>query len=645
MADKDIIEEAKEAFKQAEEAESHNRETALDDICFARLSEQWPTDIQRDREQESRPCLTINRMPAFIRQVVNDGRLNKPSIKVHPVDDNADVQTAEVLNGLIRNIEVQSKADVAYDTSLESAVTGGFGYFRINVDYASDDSFDQDIKIERIANPFTVYGDPSSTEADSADWNKAFVTEMLTDDEFESQWKDAEKVDWEAEYNDRKDELWFQDKSVRVAEYWTREEVTKKLLKLSDGQVMYEDEYTKNKDLFDALGLTVEADRPTASHNVKQTILTAAEVLEENEWPGRFIPIVPVYGDEINVEGKRYFRSLIHDAKDPQRMFNYWRTASTELVALSPKAPWIGATGAFDTDPRWDTANTKSHSTLEYDPQSDAPPPHRQPFDGPPAGALQEALNASDDMKSVMGIYDASLGARSNETSGKAIMARQREGDISTFHFQDNMSRAIRHAGLILVDLIPKVYNTPRMIRILGEDETAETVPVNQPFEQETDPQGQPVPDTGRIFDLTTGKYDVTVKSGPSFTSRREEAATQMMELLRVFPQAAPIIGDIFAKNLDWPGADEIAERLKALVPNGQGEEENPQIQQMTQHIQALMAELQAVKEDNANEFKKLWLDFQELQVKGYEAETKRMEAEVKQATVPPQVQFAPQQY
>src|SRR6185503_5404552 len=225
-----------------------------------------------------------------------------------------------------------------------------------------------------------------------------------------------------------------------------------------------------------------------------------AEILKTVDWAGRFIPIVPVYGDEVIDEaGKRWFRSLIRDARSAQEMFNYWRTITTELIALAPKAPWIGEEGAFDADPNWDTANSTSHAKLEY--AKGAPPPQRQPFAGVPAGALQEALNANDDMKSIIGIYDASLGARSNETSGRAILARQREGDVSTFHFIDNLSRAIRHGGRILIDLIPKVYSTERIVRILGEDLAPATVriaPTGRPVTEQADEAGRIV---GHIFD------------------------------------------------------------------------------------------------------------------------------------------------
>lgn len=623
----ELLADGRKAYEACHDAEKENRITALDDIKFSRLGEQWPLNIIQQREKANRPCLTINKMPAFIRQVVNDARQNKPSIKVHPVDSGADVKTADVMNGLIRNIEYTSNADVAYDTAIESSVAGGFGYWRVGMDYACDDSFEMDLSIQRISNQFSVYGDPNSTAADSSDWDVAFVVDRIPKKEFKRKYKGKKNVNDEAvtvdfdtdAYNNT--EMWFNDDGVLIAEWWKREEVEGEIVKLSNGHTYTVQQLEEDEDLQLGLqmGMLQEVGRrPSKTYKVTQTIMTGADVLEVNEWPGRYIPIIPVYGDEIVVEGKRYFRSLIHNAKDAQRMFNYWRTTSTELVALAPRVPFIGRKGTFDSDAgRWATANTESHAYLEYDGEA----PTRLPLDsGPAGGALQEALNASDDMKAVVGIYDASLGARSNETSGKAILARQREGDVSTFHFIDNLARAIRHTGRILIDLIPKVYTGERIIRVIGEDGTQKGVTINSEQPQpQVGPDGKPeVDDMGQtimaIHDITAGKYDLTVTSGPSFTTRREEAAMQMTEFVRAFPAAAPIIGDLLAKNLDWPGADEIARRLEKMNPASQQlpPEIQQQLQKMQEAIQQLQAENQELKADNS--------------VDQFNAETKRMQ-------------------
>ncbi|WP_297693907.1 portal protein [Phenylobacterium sp.] len=626
MSDDEIIREAREAFELAADAEAENRREALDDLRFARLGEQWPEQVRRERELDGRPCLTINRLPAFIRQVVNDARQNKPAMVVHPVDNAADPATAEVLNGLIRHIEQSSDAEVAYDTALDFAVTGGFGYFRINTRYASDDTFDQDLAIERVANPFSIYGDPNGTAADSSDWNVAFVVDTLPKAAFEARWKGAEAADWDADSYAALSGPWLDGERVMVAEYWRREPVRRTILALSDGQVAEASVYQAQKPMFDALGVSVVGrPREVASHRVTQRILTGAEVLETVDWAGKFIPIVPVYGEELHVDGRRRLRSLVRDAKDPQRMFNYWRTTTTELVALAPKTPFIGRKGAFETDSaKWATANTQTHAYIEYDGPE---PPQRQPFAGPPAGAMQEALSASDDMKAIMGLHDASLGAASNETSGRAILMRQREGDVSTFHYIDNLSRALRHAGRILIDLIPKVYGTARVIRVLGADGAAQSVTVNSgsPGQGAAGELGK----VEKIYNLTVGKYDLTVESGPSFTTRREETANQMIELIRAYPQAAPLIGDLLAKNLDWPGADEIANRLQAALPaqlkgfspDAQAAQAaQAQLARLAQMLAAAQAEIASLKQDQTNSARRL-------QVEAFEAETNRLKA------------------
>jgi hypothetical protein len=413
---------------------------------------------------------------------------------------------------------------------------------------------------------------------------------------------------------------------VRVAEYWTRDEVEKEICLMSNGEVLDADVYEKQREYYEVNGIFPETHRMTKSHRVTQRLLGGADVLEKKEWRGRYIPIIPVYGEEVVVGEKRHFMSLIHFARDSQVMYNYWRTATAELVALAPKTPWIGPAGAFVTDAdKWATANISTHPYIEYDGQV---PPQRQAFAGVPAGALQEALNSSDDMKAVMGMFDASLGERSNEVSGRAIMARQREGDISTFHFIDNMTRAIRHAGKCLIDLIPHVYNEARIIRVLGEDEQSQAVQINQPMQvNQQMPINQQMPDEPepRIYDLTTGRYDIIVKAGPSFTTMREEAATQMMELLRAFPQAAPVIGDIVARNLDWPGAEEISERLKQLIPGGMGQDDQAmaavqaQLQEAIEQVKTLIRDRQLVEQKNT-------IDAEKVVVDKYKAETDRME-------------------
>lgn len=626
MADKDILEDEVEAFEAAVDAESENRGRALEALRFNRLGEQWPEKIKQDRITAQRPVLTLNHAPAFIRQVVNDSRMNRPQITVKPVDSGADIATANVFKGLIKTIETQSKADIAYDTAVDFASSMGFGYFRVAIEYEFDDSFDKGLRIKAVENPFSVYGDPYAKGADSEDWNRAFITDLMTMDDFKAKYKGAEAVDWTSSGYDGLKQPWREDDQILLAESWCREEVPRRILLLSDGSIVGEDEYKTGKDYFMQMGLTVKNSRMSKSHKVTQRIMTGAEILEENDWAGHYIPIIPIYGEEVNVEGKRHFFSLTHHAMDAMRMHNYWRTTATEVVALAPRMPFIGEEGAFDVDTeKWQTANTENWSYVQYK-KGKGPPPQRQPIDSSgAAGSMQQAMAATDDMKAIIGLYDASLGNRSNETSGIAINSRKHEGDVSTFHIQDNLSRGMRHTGVVLVDLIPLVYGNRQILRILGDDGTEATV--QQATQDRPVPQGQPAQppqpspqqqmqgtnssplihqSTGQehVYDLGVGKYDVVVDTGPSFTTRREQIAQEMMEFLKAFPQAAPVVGDIFVKELDWPQGDEIAKRLSAMLPPQAAGGLPPEVQAMMSQgqkmIQMLQQKTQQLTQENS---------------------------------------------
>lgn len=656
----DFLKDVREKFERASERENDNRVRGLADLKFARMGQQWEEKLKADRETDGRPCLTINKLPTFIRQVVNDARQNKPAISVHPVDSGADVETAEILSGLIRNIEVSSDADVAYDTAVECAASNSFGYFRINTAYTSDDSFDQDIVIERIANPFTVYGDPYSEAADSSDWNCAFVVTTMSKEEFARKYRDADQVDWNADGYTGLAAPWRDGDTIMVAEYWHRETVEKEIVELSNRTVVDHAKFKAEPENF--AGLTVLGEpRVVRSKKVTQYILTGAEIIDTVDWPGSYIPIVPVYGDEVNVEGKRELYSLTHFGQDSQREYNYHRSAAVELVALAPKAPYIGEEGAFDADvEKWSTANDVSHPYIEYSKGSAMP--QRQPFTGVPAGEMQLALQATDDIKSTIGMYDASLGARSNETSGVAIRQRQREGDVATFHFIDNLSRAIRHGGRILIDLIPKVYSSTRVLRVLGQDMQPQTIQVSPQAQQmmaqaqaEADQQAMMlaqrfaaeqqyaayqaelqarIEKISRIYDITAGKYDLTVKVGPAFATQREEARGEIVEIIRAVPASAPVLGPMYLRNSDWPGADEAADKIEAMQEGqGGGAQAAPdaalqqQMAAMQQQLQQTQAENEQLKQANGLKETENAIKGMEAKTKAYEAETDRIRA------------------
>lgn len=585
MADKleKVFLEAKDRFDIAEEFERENHTLMDEDFCFAG-GQQWPYEVEQQRRKERRPCLTINRLPQFIAQVVGDARQNKPAIKVHPVDDNADPETAETLEGLVRHIEANSQAASAYLGAFEHAVTGGKGAWRITTKRDHKDPFVQDAWIERIRSPFAVFYDPDAKRYDKSDMRFCFVVEWITKAAFEERYPKCAPDDWEGEVKRNNSHGWTEGEKVRIAEYWRKKPVKKHIALMQDGRRIEWDQIEPEE--YDFVADVAE----TESYEVERYLMSGHKVIEgPSIFPGEYIPIVPVFGPEEFIGNRTRYRSLIRYAKDAQRQYNYWQTTITEKIALAPKAPFIGTLDQFKGLERfWDNANTENRAYIPYNPDPKAPgPPLRQAPAAVNTAELQQAAQAIDDLKATTGIHDASLGAQGNETSGRAILARQREGDVSTFAWIDNLARSIEHTGKILIGLIPHIYDSQRIVRVLGEDNTSEMVPVNSPGLNQ---EGQPA----ILNDLTTGKYDVTISVGPSYTTKRIEAAESLMQFVQAMPQAAQVAGDLIAKNMDWPGADELGERLKKLLPPGMDEDAPPPPPNPAQEAEANKAVLEA---------------------------------------------------
>lgn len=590
--DEELIALAQKRFLLAQEAETNIRREGLDDLRF-RAGDQWDERVRKEREDDERPCLTINKLPQFIRQITNDQRQNRPSIKVNPVDDKADIETAKIFQGIVRHIENNSNADVAYDTAFEGAATKGFGYFRIVTDFCDPNSFDQEILIKRIKNSFSVYLDPHAQEPDSSDANWGFIFTDMSADDYSVQFKNSklsQMTDWTSVGNQAPG--WADKDSCRIAEYFYKTWKEVKIVQLNNGQVLKQSELPS--ELPD--GVKVVQKRTTTLPAIKWVKMNGIEVLERTDWLGQWIPIIPVLGDELDVDGEKILEGVIRHAKDPQRMLNYWKSAETETIALAPRAPWLVAEGQTEGYKElWATANSKSHATLPYKPTTIAgqpvPPPQRT-FGEPPVQAITNAvMQANDDIKSTTGIYDATLGNRSNENSGVAIQRRNAQSQTSNFHLIDNLSRALRHAGRIIVDLIPKVIVGPQAVRTLGDDGSVDMVKVNQLFIKD----GQPT-----SYNLDVGKYDVTISTGPNFATKRQESASTMMDFAKALPNAAPLISDLIARNMDWNGADEIADRLKKGLPpgvaddgkDGKGPQLPPEAQQKMQQMDGMIKQL-----------------------------------------------------
>ncbi len=625
----DILGNAKAFFERAQAYEAAQRSDELDDIRFVGLLQQWPEEIRRIREgdpQGARPCLTVDKVNQYKNQIVNNIRMNSPSIKVRPVDDNADVEVAEVYQGIIRHIESQSKADLAYDWASEGSVDSGVGFFRIVTEYVGG-SFQQEIKINKVPNRFSVYRDPDSYEIDGSDQKECLITEMVTRKAFKKMYPNADQCDWASSTGDT--DNWSTETELRIAEYFWCDYEKDTLLLLDNGDSIYFSEY-ENKYSQGQAPQVIDQ-RPVDRKVIKWAKLTGNEVLEESIFAGSFIPVIPVFGIVTFVDGRMYWRGIVRGAKDPQRMYNYNRSTIAESLSLTVKAPYIGAVGQFKTaNRRWQNGNRVNYAYMEYDPVTIngqlAPPPQRQGFAGVPTGLLQDIETSEHDIQAGLGMYQASIGQDSNAKSGRALNAQRQQGDIATFHFPDNLAKSVAHAGRIIVDIIPKYYDTQRVIRILGEDgsqEFAQLDPTQQVAKQEVRTNDG----IKKIYNLGVGKYDVIATSGASFASKREEGAEFITQIVQTSPDLMPIVGDLMFKAMDMPYAEEISERLKKMMPPQLQEQqeggESPEVQavkqQASQIIEQLNQQLQAAEQAMAEAD----LEAQDLLAKAENAQSK----------------------
>jgi hypothetical protein len=621
-----IMSEARERYSLAQEAESQNRVDMLDDVRFARLADQWPESAKADRNRpgQERPMLVVNRLLQFRERVVNEIRQNTPSIRVRPVNNEADESTADVLMGIIRHIQDNSNASIAYDTAVEWQVDCGLGYIRVRNDWASDTSFDQEIYIDRIPDIFKVYYDPHSTHPDGSDAEWCLIAEEITKEEFERKYPGVDMTQW-ASIANGDSQGWYGKDMVRIAEYYYIERE----------QTIIQDPETGRQ-------------RMTEIKRCMWAKLAGNSVLEQTELPTKYIPVIPVLGQEVWLQGRRHLAGLVRNAKDPQRLYNYYLSANAEQVALSPKAPFIGAAGQFESDPNWASANRNTHAYLEYDPVTIAGTAAGAPQRAQPPQAssaiLQAIQLAENDIMQSMGIYQPSLGGESNETSGRALLLRQKQAETGNFHFQDNLNRSIRQVGRVIVDMIPKVYDQARVVRILGEDGTAKTAQLDPSIPAPSMYTDNPAIES--IYNPTIGQYDVVCDAGPSYATKRDEAANMMLTLTQANPSLFGIIGDIMIQNMDWPGAEEISRRLQAMLPPqlqriSTGENVDPQILQAQQAMEQMATQMEHMGQEIQNLRDQRMLEIQKVEREWFDSATKRMDVQGKIMMTDAQLQQA----
>jgi len=568
------IAEAIEFLRQAAEADTTNRAEALDDIKFA-AGDQWPVEIQNSRNLEARPCLTINKLDSYCRQITNQQRQQRPRIKCQGMNNETDAKMAKVITGICRHVEVNSNADHAYDTAYDFAVRMGWGYWRVTTDYVRPDSFDQEIYIKPIDNPFTVYFDPNSTAPDGSDAEKCLITVVMSKENFRKMYPDADDGgSFSARGTGDSNSEWVTKNDIRIAEYFYTRIESAYLVLLSDGTTAYESELP-SEDIMEGAGIYEVSRRKTLKKTIKWCKVTAMEVLEEGTWAGKYIPIVPTYGQQCVVDNKRKKFGIVRMAKDPQRMYNFWQTSMTESVALAPKAKWIMAEGQDENhEQEWASANNTSYAYLRYK-QTDingqpAPPPIRQVPEQPPTGIMAAAQSITQDLQAVVGIFDPNQLPQGN-ISGKALQGQQGQIDMTNFHYYDNLTRSIAHTGRIILDLIPKIYNAERVMRIIGDDGKPELTTINQKTGQQDENGIEMI-----LNDVTVGEYDVVMDTGPGYNTKRQEAVDSMMSLLGADPALMQQAGDLIFRNMDFPGAEVIADRLASINPLAQIDDKSP---------------------------------------------------------------------
>jgi len=572
---------------------------------------QWPADVLATRGSvqgqtiNARPCLTINKLPQHVRQVTNDQRQNRPSGKVIPADDKADVEVAEIFNGMVRHIEYISDADVAYDTACENQVAYGEGYIRLLTEYESPNSFDQNIKIDSLINPFQVYIDPGFKKLDGSDIAWCFIIDTLSEDEYKALYPNSELSNYNTSawmgLNQRIPD-WFSNngKVCTVAEYFVKEDQEEVIVKLADGRILPKKDITKE----DKASIILE--RTTKKPVIKWYKINGVEVLEETVWPGNRIPLIPVFGDALLEDGQRIYSGLVRKVMEEQMMLNVAKTTAIELIAATPKAPWVGPLGFVgDRKADWQDVNLKNLAYLEYDVIDDLgnplPPPTRNVQEPPIQGILEIMNSIEMDIKSTNNMFDPSMGQKVNNQSGKAVLALQNAGSVGNYHFSDNLSRAIRLCGRILLDLIPKIYNEKRVIRIIGADDKHKLTTINgegSPEEVGIKPDLEGI---APIYDVTSGKYDITVSSGPSYQTKRQENLSMLFDLAGKDPALMGIAGDLIVSQIDSPMSEQLTRRLEKALPPGLLDDENEnlpvsvvqRLQQDQQIIQQLTEALQ----------------------------------------------------
>lgn len=662
--DERIIAEARKRFAMCEEWERTTRIKGDEDFKFANgdSDNNWQWDDNVIQQRDKKPCLTMNKVRIHNNQIVNDAKQNKPGVNIRPVGDSASYEAAQVYQDIVRHIEYQSSAENVYDTATEQQVYRGIGYWRVLTKYASNDTFDQDIYIVPVNNPNSVYLDPDIKQKDGSDARYGFVYEDVPRDLFISEYPKFKNVaPIPTLGNSNVTDMWLTKDHVRVCEYYRRKQSKDKFVFFVD-PVTQQSIETKWSDLSPEGRETFKSVKEQSPDGVKERdILTDAiewykfagdKIIDRSLWAGETVPIVRVVGIETIINGSLDRRGHTRWMKDAQRMYNYATSNSVEVLTTQTKSPWlVPVAGIENLEKYWSGANVNNAAVLAYNHMAEdgnaIPPPAKIMPPQISTGYVQEMQIAQNEMMMVSGQYQSQLGENENAKSGVAINARQRQGDNATYHFIDNLAIAIRYTGKILIDLIPKIYDTPRVLRIMSLDGTKTNVQLDPNAEeavQRIPPQpghSQEMQDRDSkavemIFNPNVGRYDVLSDTGPSYATRRQEAWNAMVQIMQQNKELMGVAGDLLFKVADFPEALQLSERLRRTIPpNIIGDAPDPKVEEAMHMAAQKVEELQTMLKDEVQKVKEkdqqLDLDSKKVEMesnlKAYDAETRRLVA------------------
>lgn len=566
-AEREFVADIRKRFADDFSADERNRQAAKEDFEFV-AGEQWGDRVERKRKSAHKPVLTVNRLPAFVGQVLGNRRLAETAIHVHP-DRNGTEEVAKVRQGIIRAIERFSRAQVAYNKAHENQVIGGEGNFQIVFKETDDDLFSQDAVIEPIPDPFAVVWDRSSVEPTGRDATWCYVYDYITEDEFRASYPEARLQDLSTDFASQAIASntvgWWTEGMVRIMSVWRmrwreRTLVLVRTLDEETGEPAGNEVLDVTDDMEGEWRQRVvrdESGRPfirrVRDRYAQMYITNGLELLEGPfDYPIDRIPVFRALGWEMFVDRRRLRWGLIRFLKDPQRLHNYWRSVIAEKLMGAPKNEWLAPSTAVEgREDKFRNAAKSDDPLLIYNGDAAAPPQKMPPIEVETA-LIQEAGMSAQDLRDVSNLHEASLGQMSNEVSGRAIMARQRVGETGTLIYQQNLNLAIEECGRVLNDLIPSLYPTERRVLVLGEEDEVRSQVIN---------------DKGGVA-VGSGKYAVTITTGPSFATKRIEAQEGMLNMVNAMPQTMAVAADKIVEAQDWPGAEEIARRLRSQLPN-----------------------------------------------------------------------------